>query len=237
MSHLPLRARLGAATVLAPLALASCGDDADAAHPFCGALLAAEAATMTEDPAATQAAFDAAAAAAPDAMRPAVDTVIAEVTAGRAGSPDFTSAYGEITGWAGAECGFERLTVTATDYAFTGLPDTLDAGPVIVELVNDGTEFHQVMLLRLADDERASLEEIVARPEDELLTSATPVGGAFAAPDATGTGMLDLPAGRYLAICALPVGATPENMPAIESGQHEGVAHATVGMVQLVTVT
>ncbi len=237
MSHLPFRAQIGVAAALAPLALAAGGDDADAGHPVCRAARAAEAATMTEDPAATDAAFGTAAATAPDELRPAVEAILAELTVGRAGSPEFTTAYGEITRWAGAECGFERLAVTATDYTFRGLPASLDAGPVILELTNDGTELHQVMLLRLADGERATLEEITARPEEEILASSTPVGGAFAPPGTTGTGMLDLPTGRYLAICALPVGATPQNMPAIEAGEHDGEPHYTVGMVQLITVT
>ena len=51
------------------------------------------------------------------------------------------------------------------------------------------------------------------------------------------SGMVDLEAGRYVAACFLPTGATPENMPAIESGQHQGAAHYTEGMVQVLTVT
>jgi hypothetical protein len=237
MYHFSVRAHVGVVAALASLAFAACGDDADARHPFCRAALAAEAATMTEDPAAIEAAFNTAADTAPAELREAVDTVVAEFSAGRAGSPEFTTAYGEITDWAGEECEFVRLAVTASDHAFSGLPDSLDPGPVIVELRNDGTEFHQVMLLRLDDDEQATLEEIIARPEEEILSSSTPVGGAFAAPDGTGTGMFDLAAGRYVAICFLPVGATPQNMPAIEAGEHDGSPHYSVGMVQLLTVS
>jgi hypothetical protein len=49
--------------------------------------------------------------------------------------------------------------------------------------------------------------------------------------------MIDPQPGRDIDICLLPTGATPENMPLIESGEHEGAPHFTRGMVQEFTVS
>ena len=48
--------------------------------------------------------------------------------------------------------------------------------------------------------------------------------------------MLDLQPGRYVAICFLPTGATPENMAAIAAHEHDAPAHYTVGMVHPLSV-
>ena len=179
--------------------------------------------------------LDAASAAAPADIKPAVDTVISETRAGNPGSPAFTSAYLEITDFAIERCGFGEVAVSASDHAFAGLADTLDAGPVVVELDNTGTEFHQLMIMRL--DEGVTVDDLLALPEDQIVATARPVGGAFAAPGETGSGMLDLDPGRDVAICFLPTGATPENMPKLQSGELNGVPHHTQGMVQEVTVS
>jgi hypothetical protein len=209
--------------------------DADALA-FCDAAVAAEAATMSEDPAVIEAAFVAAAETAPADIKPVVDTVIAEASAGNQGSPEFTTAYDVLTDWAISECGFADVEVSASEYAFTGLPDTLEAGPLVLGLDNTGSELHQLMLLRLRDDVTADLAELSGRDEGGIFAVSTPVGGAFAAPGEHGAGMVDLPPGRYLALCLLPTGATPENMPMIESGDHDGMAHYTVGMIDDITV-
>jgi hypothetical protein len=206
------------------------------AEAFCQAVLDAEEATLTEDPAQIGPAIEAAVEAAPDDLRPAVETVRSEVEAGNPGSPAFTDAYLELTEFAKSDCGFTEVATTAGEYSFTGLPDELDAGPTVFELDNQGAEIHQLMLIRVTDD-AADLTDVATMTEDELMGAGTVAGGAFAGPGETGSGMVDLEAGRYVAACFLPTGATPENMPAIESGQHQGAAHYTEGMVQVLTVT
>ena len=59
----------------------------------------------------------------------------------------------------------------------------------------------------------------------------TQAGGAFAAPGTEGYTAMELEPGRYMAICFLPEGATPENLPKLESGEIDGAPHFTLGMI------
>lgn len=120
-------------TVIAVAAvLAGCGDDDDetagAVGPYCRAALAVEAAAVSEDPAAIEAAQDALAAAAPAEITAAVDTAIARLRADDTDTPEFSAAYGELIDHVKANCGFGSLAATASEYAFSGLPDTVEAG-------------------------------------------------------------------------------------------------------------
>src|SRR5688500_1628682 len=45
----------------------------------------------------------------------------------------------------------DAITVTATDYKFD-MPDTLEAGVVTVDFVNDGEKPHELGLARLAEE-------------------------------------------------------------------------------------
>jgi hypothetical protein len=206
------------------------------ADAFCQAVLDAEEATLTEDPARIGPAIAVAVDAAPADQRPAVETVATEIEAGNPGSPAFTEAYLQLTEFAITDCGFVEVATTATEYSFGGLPDELDAGPTVVELDNQGSEIHQLMLLRVAD-EGSELGDLETMTEEELTDLGPVAGGAFAGPGETGSGMIDLQPGRYIAVCFLPTGATPENMPAIQSGELQGQAHSTQGMIQELHVT
>lgn len=199
---------------------------------FCQAALVAERAAATGDTAMIPPAFEAVAAAAPAEIEPAVDTVIDRAQAGAQDSPEFGAAYGELVDYIRGNCGFGELAVTASDYAFGGIRDSLEAGPVVINFENTGTEFHEFLLLRVNDGVTETLDELLALPEEEGQTKVTTSGRAFAAPGAISFAMFDLQPGRYIAICFLPTGATPENMPQIESGEHQGAPHFTEGMVQ-----
>ena len=61
-------------------------------------------------------------------------------------------------------------------------------------------------------------------------------GASFAAPGESDTLFVDLEPGRYVIVCFLPVGATPDNMEALESGELQGPPHFTEGMVEEFTV-
>ncbi len=198
---------------------------------FCQAELAAEAATSSEDPSAAGPAFDALLAVAPPEVKPAVEAVITAASSGDTDSDEFNDNYATMITFVKDNCGFGDLEVTTKEYEFGGVPPTLDAGPVVVTNNNIGTEFHEVLVLRVNDGVTESVEEIVALPEEEALTKASVLGVAFAAPGATGYAAMDLEPGHYATICFLPVGATPENMAAIDAGTFEGAPHFTQGML------
>lgn len=203
---------------------------------FCQAEIAVEAAVASEDPAVMAPAFEALSAAAPAEIKPSVDAAVTAASSGQENSPEFATAYGELIQYVQGNCGFGELEVTGSEYAFGGVPESLAAGPVVVTFTNTGSEFHEFALMRVNEGVTETAEELLALSEEEAMTKVTPAGGAFAAPGEDGYTVVDLTTGRYLAVCFVPEGATPENMPAIEAGTHEGAPHAMLGMVQEFTV-
>lgn len=149
-------------------------------------------------------------------------------------SEAFTTAYGDVMSWMGDSCGWNSLDVEAENYAYSGIPDSLPAGPVIITFTNTGTEFHELLLMRINDGVTESVDELLALPEDEAKTKATQEGAAFAAPGEQSFSTADLEAGHYVALCPLPKGMTPEAMAGMESGgtEPQGEPHFMLGMVR-----
>jgi hypothetical protein len=193
------------------------------------------------DPEAAGAALDAAENAAPSDIADAVKTMVAtgheqlEAPPQQEGPPDLPSdeyfdASSEVGAWAADNCDFTTMDVTAKNYEFAGVED-IDAGTALVQLGNEGTEFHEIAFLRIADGETRPLDELLKLPQDELGTVVTEVSGAaFAPPGAGNATTVELEPGRYAALCFVPVGATPE---ALQSGQplDENNGHFMHGMV------
>jgi hypothetical protein len=109
------------------------------------------------------------------------------------------------------------IEVRAVDFAFEGLPDRVPAGTRLT-LVNDApTELHELVAVRLADDEERSADELMALPPEEMgptlfasdpaAVLLTPPGGEQIA--AVGDGTLAEP-GRYLILCVIPTGVEPD---------------------------
>ncbi|MET0909761.1 MAG: hypothetical protein ABWZ99_09840 [Ilumatobacteraceae bacterium] len=109
------------------------------------------------------------------------------------------------------------IEVDAVDYAFENLPDTVSAGTRLTLVNNANAELHELVAIRLADDELRSVDELVHLPEAELgaiLGAAPPAAVLLAAPGAeqvaaVGDGTLTQP-GRYLVFCSIPSGVAPD---------------------------
>lgn len=144
----------------------------------------------------------------------------------------------------------EAVLVTAVDYAFEGLPGTLEAGTKL-ELTNESTaEVHELVAIRLPDDETRSAEELLALPEEELEGMFTgPPAAVLVAPPAqpgfaaAGDGTLTEP-GRYLFACFIPTGADPAAFMAAAQESPDGPPdvdggppHFTEGMYAEATVS
>jgi hypothetical protein len=222
------------ATTAATATTAAGVQDVDA---FCQAELAVEAAVSSEDPALIEPAFTAITAAAPADIKDAVDAVVAAASANETDGPEFTENYGAIIQFVKDNCGFGAIDVTASEYAFGGAPVEVPAGPVVVSLTNTGTELHEFAIARINDGVTESIDEILALPEDQALSKVTPVGTAFTFPGEQGFTAVDLEPGEYVAVCFLPQGATPDNLPLLESGELTGTPHAILGMVAPFTVS
>jgi hypothetical protein len=130
-------------------------------------------------------------------------------------------------------CGWDKVEVVASDYAFAGIDKEIEAGTVSFDLTNEGDEVHELGIFRkkagvtdewdalLADE--ASAEE---KTEDVVFIDPTKPGEEEYS-------VAELEAGEYLAVCFLPVGATPDVFDDVEAGEAEppeGAPHFTRGM-------
>jgi hypothetical protein len=147
--------------------------------------------------------------------------------------PDVAAASESVHAFDLDNCGWSTHQVTASDYAFEGVPEELSTGPTSFELSNDGEELHELVLVRKNDGVTATAEELLALPEEEALAQVTPVGApAFAAPGEADYLVADLEPGDYIGVCFVPVGTTSEEAP-----PPEGPPHALQGMVLEFTVS
>lgn len=136
------------------------------------------------------------------------------------------------------------ITVTAVDFDYEGLPDTVPAGTTF-KLVNDSEEeLHEFVAFRLPDDEQRSADELIELPQAELeaLFGGPPATVLLAKPggpqiEAVGDGTLAKP-GRYLVACSIPVGADPDEILESEGPPptDAGMPHFHKGMYAEVTV-
>lgn len=121
-------------------------------------------------------------------------------------------------------------TLTLKDFTFDGLPEAVEPGIHIWEVVNDGPEPHELLLFQLAPDATAeqflmALEASLESPAEAEPPPGLPIGGMQAiVPGLSGWLVLDLEPGTYLAVCFIP---SPAN---------EGKAHVELGMLGEFTV-
>ena len=137
----------------------------------------------------------------------------------------------------------ETVEVTAVDYAFEGLPERVEVGTTFTLTNESEVELHELVALRLDDDETRSAEEILADPasQEAFESGGPPAMVILAAPGSdtpgpvVGDGSLSEP-GRYLMACFVPTGADPDEFlnappsdgpPQVEGGP----PHFTQGMV------
>jgi hypothetical protein len=244
---------LAAATSALILGAAACGDDDDddtaapatdapaetTAAPaadnseFCDNFITAVEATSSEDPAVIGPAFEAALASAPAEIKPAVETV----TSVSDDDPAFGPAYGEVLGFVKGNCGFTELDVTTKEYSFEGLPQEVAAGPSLITMDNQGAEFHEVILFKVNDGVTDTAIDLLSLPDEEFESKMSFAGATMGPPGEPSMGVARLTPGRYLAVCFLPQGATPEMMEQMDgpdSSLPEGAGppHFMAGMVQ-----
>ncbi len=142
----------------------------------------------------------------------------------------------------------ETVTVSAIDFAYVDLPDTVKAGTAFVLDNESDVELHEFVAIRLPDDETRSVQELMSLPMEELAALFPHVVTVVIAPPGEtgfpveGTGVLEEP-GRYAIICAIPTGADPAEYmaaaAAAEGGPPEvdgGPPHFVQGMFAEVTV-
>ncbi len=115
------------------------------------------------------------------------------------------------------------LTVHMQDFAYD-LPDTLPAGPLTIQVVNNGPEAHEFNIMRLADGKTADdVLQYLGAPDGP--PPFTPVGGMNGLDKGlSGYAEIDLMPGNYVAICNIPSPAA------------EGHPHFALGMIKQFSV-
>ena len=121
----------------------------------------------------------------------------------------------DATSNAGGDVASGDIAVRAIDYAYLDLPQQISAGSTLTLTNASSVEAHEIVAVRLPDDETRPAEELVRLPPDQfgaLMPGVRTV--VLAAPDAegiavVGDGSLTEP-GRYLIVCVIPTGADPE---------------------------
>jgi plastocyanin len=199
------------------------------------AMVGAVACSDDEEPEATSTATTAATA---DATGTATAAATTAATSTAAATTEATEAAGET------------VEVTAVDYSFEGLPDTIEAGTTLSFTNGSTAEFHEMVVIAIPDGEERSVEELIALPPEEsdaIFADVMPALVAVAAPGEAGMAVLGdgtiADAGRYAVVCFIPVGADPEVVAAaMQSATSEapdlgdGPPHVSEGMYAELTV-
>ncbi len=140
------------------------------------------------------------------------------------------------------------VSIGLVDYSFEDVPDRIPAGTPLSISNASTTEVHELVAVRLPDDETRTAEQLVALPPAELgaLIGAEPAAVLIAPPGedgfpVVGDGTLSEP-GRYLLLCSIPLGADPaEYLAAAQTSAGPpqvpgGPPHFTAGMYAEVEV-
>lgn len=144
----------------------------------------------------------------------------------------------------------EVVEVTAVDFSFKGLPDEVEAGTTLTLHNDSDREVHELVGWLLPADEKRSAEDLLALPEEEIgaLLAGPPTIGLVALPGEDGqtvSGDTLTEPGRYLVFCAIPTGATADDVLAAMGEAQEsdgppeipgGPPHLTHGMFTEVEV-
>jgi hypothetical protein len=137
-------------------------------------------------------------------------------------------SYTELTGGAIEACGLETVDVTGVDFAYEGVPETIEAGTVAFAFENAAEkEDHMMGIIKKADGVDLTWQELLELPEEESESQVEFKGEAFAPAGESSTALAELDPGEYAMICFIPVGS-PET--------EDGPPHFTQGMLQEFTV-
>src|SRR3546814_7465974 len=91
----------------------------------------------------------------------------------------------------------------------------------LIRFTNDTEhdEPHEMVLFRRNDGVDDPIEDLLALPEDEVMSKVSMAGVVFAdAPGSEAAAMLDLEPGSYVAICFIPTGGAEDGPPHIVGG-------------------
>jgi plastocyanin len=181
----------------------------------------------------------------------AADTTAPAVTAAPATAAPATTMATTTSATQDTSAEGETIDVVASDYAFGGIPETVEPGTNFTLSNTSNEELHEMVVFKLAEGEERPVDELVTLPPPELeklFPQGPPTMVQIAMPNADegtvvlGDGSVVEP-GRYLVACFIPQGADPqEYMDAAQTSGDEppqvegGPPHIALGMYAEFTV-
>jgi hypothetical protein len=139
---------------------------------------------------------------------------------------EFAAADDAIDAKLLTDCGFEPMTVTATNYEYLNIPETMPVGEAALTLTNAADQVHEISIARINDDVNMTAREVLMLGEEDALAAITLVAYAAAAPGGSETAFLNLAPGRYYAVCFTPTGTKSFSEPG------DGPPHFLHGMLK-----
>jgi hypothetical protein len=249
----------GASALLISAALAAavtgCGNDEDDTAAACDAWVDVERAfNIDEDLAGGITALDTFVDAVPSDVSDDIEPLIAmlrENPEAAFESAEIITAESAGDDYAVENCGDTVVEVEAVNFAYTGIPETIESGRVVFNLTNNSQtgEFHEALLLRTNDDTTTSAHDVLAAGLTEPVTAANtfealapftlvatslvePAGG-----DTDDVFLADLDPGNYILACLLPVDS-PDLLEAYFNGEEvDAQRHFSEGMFAEFTVS
>lgn len=255
----PVHARRRTTGVIVTLALAAtataCGDDEDDTAEACDAWVDVERAfNIDEDLPGGITALEAFVEDVPsdvsDDVEPLI-TMLRDDPEAAFESDEIIAAESVGDDYALGNCGDTVVEVDAVNYAYTGIPTTIDGGRVVFELTNHSQtgEFHEALLLRRDDDDTTTAHDVLAAGLSdpitvtntfEALAPFTIVAISLVEPDGgdtTDVFVADLTPGDYILACLLPVDS-PDLLGDYFNGEEiAGERHFDEGMFTEFTVS
>jgi hypothetical protein len=244
-----------ATTLVAATGLGACGDDAGAASEVCDAFVAIDRElSINEDLEAGIAALEAFVDAAPDDVAADVEPLIPllrEDPEAAFESEELAVADAAADDFALENCHDARIDIEAVNFAFSGVPDEVDAGRIAFTITNhtQTDELHEALLLRKNDDVEGSAREVLAaalndRPVSIETTLASfeqfaLVGGGLVEPpggDGFDVFVVDVEPGEYVLVCLLPENSAERIDPYFSGEEVDGRYHFHHGMFAELTV-
>ena len=103
------------------------------------------------------------------------------------------------------------IAVTGEDYSFSGVPEVVASGAEFTFTNGSSAEVHEMVLVKVADLETRTIEELLALPDEESETLvefqgvlvALP-GEAGGNPEGEGSSITVTEPGRYALVCFMP---------------------------------
>lgn len=157
--------------------------------------------------------------AAATALREAIATVADGGDMGVLETPEVVEARATIGAAIHDGCDLQQVSVSAIDWAFTGIPDELPSGRISFAVDYEGKDEHEMVVFRRNDDSTSTLDEILELPGEEMMSQVTMTGVTYGSPGTTSYLTADLEPGTYFLLCFLP-----------QHGEEDGMPHFMAGM-------